>query len=88
LNFHSLKSCEEDEVMRDVEVKRLLKDEGIGTYNFKKISLRLKPGAVPIFAKPWPVPIAFKNKIEKELNTLEENGVIQLVDNNEWSKPL
>jgi len=50
--------------------------------NFKKISLRLKPGAVPIFAKSRPVPFAFKDKIERELSTLEENVVIQMVDNN------
>jgi len=50
--------------------------------------LRLKPGAVPIFAKPRPVPFAFKDKIEKELSTLKENGVIQLIDNNEWGTPL
>jgi len=74
--------------MRDVELKRLLKehkelyDEGIGTYKFKKISLGLKPDAVPMSAKLRPVPFAFKDKIEKELSTLEENNVIQLVDNN------
>jgi len=50
--------------------------------------LKLKPGAVPIFAKPRPLPFTFKDKIEKELSILEKNGVIQLVDNNEWGASL
>lgn len=48
--------------MRDVELKRLLKDEGIGTYKFKKISLRLKPGAVPILA----MAMASTNRVQKQ----------------------
>jgi len=58
IEIHNLKSCEKDEVMRDIEIKRLLKehselyDGGIEHYKFKKINLRLKIGAVSIFAKP------------------------------------
>lgn len=63
-------------------------NEEIGTYNFEKINLKLKPDSSPVFAKPRTVPFAFKVKVEEELNRLEKEGVITLVDNNDWGTPL
>jgi len=71
IELHNLKSCEEYEVKRLLKEYKELYDEGIGTYKFMKISLRLKPGAVPIFTKPRPVPFEFKDKIKKRVKYIK-----------------
>jgi hypothetical protein len=79
---------------RKLELDKLLQvfkeifNEEIETYSFEKINLKLKPDASPIFAKRRTVPFAFKVKVENELNRLEKEGVITLVDNNDWRTPL
>ncbi|KAL7293237.1 hypothetical protein TKK_0013377 [Trichogramma kaykai] len=63
-------------------------DGKLGKFIGRKVSLVLKPGATPIYRKPHTVPFAFKSKVEKELETLEEQGIIFKVSNSEWGTPL
>lgn len=63
-------------------------DGGLGKYVHSEIKLKLKNNAMPKFVKPRPVPFAFKPKLEKELNRLEELGVIHKIDNSKWGTPL
>jgi len=71
-----------------LQVFKEIFNEEIGAYSFEKINLKLKPDASPVFVKPRTVPFAFKVKVEDELNRLEKEGVITLVDNNDWGTPL
>ena len=50
--------------------------------------ITMKDGAKPIFVKPRRVPYALKEEVEKELDKLEENGVIVKTDRSDWASPI
>ncbi|XP_055585346.1 uncharacterized protein K02A2.6-like [Uranotaenia lowii] len=62
----------------------------LGCYRYGKVHLPLKDGAVPKFFKPRRVPLAFKEKVEDELDRLENIGIISKVPSTEaeWGTPL
>lgn len=62
--------------------------EELGTYKFETVDLPLKGEVIPIFRKPRPLPFAFKEKVEKELEKLEQAGVIEKIDNSKFGTPL
>ena len=53
-----------------------------------KASLTLKENAQPKFCKARPVPYALKERVEKELDRLESEGIIQKVDHSDWATPI
>ena len=61
---------------------------GLGTMKRIKAHLTLKPEATPRFHRPRSVPFAIKDKVGKELDRLEEAGVLQRVDHSEWAAPI
>ena len=42
----------------------------------------------PKFFKPWPLPYALKDKVEKELLRLQESGVIKPIQFSDWAAPI
>ena len=48
-------------------------------------TLTLKENAQPKFCKARPVPYALKEKVEKELERHENEGIIQKVDHSDWA---
>ncbi|KAL1447868.1 hypothetical protein WDU94_005423 [Cyamophila willieti] len=59
----------------------------IGTYH-KELSLKMKPGARPVFYKPRPLPFSMKEKVSKEIDKLIEEGVLVEVESSEWATPI
>ena len=53
-----------------------------------KAHLRVKNEAKPVFHRPRAVPYAIKEIIEKELDRLEKEGIIEKVDCSEWAAPI
>ena len=53
-----------------------------------KASLTLKENAQPKFCRARPVPYALKERVEKELDRLESEGIIQKVDHSDWATPI
>ena len=53
--------------------------DGVGNFQGEE-TLHLKPNAEPSVDPPRRCPINLKNAIKKELNTMEENGIIRKVD--------
>ncbi|MCG8113098.1 MAG: RNase H-like domain-containing protein [Candidatus Thiodiazotropha taylori] len=53
-----------------------------------KATLTMKENAQPKFCKARPVPYALKEKVEKELERLEKEGIIQKVDHSDWATPI
>ena len=53
-----------------------------------KAHLTLKPNAQPPICRPRSVPFAIKEKVGKELDRLEEAGVLRKVDHAEWAAPI
>ena len=65
----------------------LFKDE-LGTVNSYKATLHIKPEATPKFFKPRSVPFAIKGAVGKELDQLEQQGIIRKVDSSDWAAPI
>lgn len=52
---------------------------GIGRLN-RKVSIRLKPNAVPHIAAPRKIPLALHEKVKQELTAMESQGIIVKVE--------
>ena len=58
---------------------------GINSMTKHTASLVLQPGTRPIFRRLHAMPFAMKAKVRKELDKLEEQGIIQKVDHASWA---
>ena len=65
----------------------LFKEE-LGTLRDVEIELTLVEGAVPRFKKPRPVPYALRGTVERELERLENLGVIEKTKFSHWAAPI
>ena len=50
--------------------------------------LSLKQGEQPVFRRAHSVPFALRAKVGRELDRLEENGIIRRVEHAEWAAPI
>ena len=53
-----------------------------------KAKISINPQAQPCFCKPRPVPISLRNKVEKELERLEKEGIIEAIEHADWAAPI
>ncbi|XP_017473895.1 PREDICTED: uncharacterized protein K02A2.6-like [Rhagoletis zephyria] len=51
-------------------------------------SLKLVPGAKPVFLRERRVPFALRDKVEEELDEWERDGIITKVNTSNWGSPL
>ncbi|CAH8452171.1 unnamed protein product [Schistosoma rodhaini] len=61
---------------------------GLGQCSTLKATLRLKPGAKPVFRPKRPVPYATLPTVDEELNRLQQQGVITPVSYSAWAAPI
>ena len=61
---------------------------GLGLMNQFEAKLMVKPGASPRFCRARPVPFALKEPIERELDRLEDSGVLEKVSHSDWAAPI
>ena len=57
----------------------------LGTMKEFQAKLTLREGTKSRFYHPRPVPYALKGAVEKELDRLEENGVVERVSHSDWA---
>lgn len=62
--------------------------DGIGKLKDIKAHLTLKDNADPKFLKTRSVPYAMRPRIEKELDRLQQEGIIQPVAHSDWATPI
>ncbi|XP_039447993.1 uncharacterized protein K02A2.6-like [Culex pipiens pallens] len=62
--------------------------EGLGRCTKTKIQLFLIDGAKPVFKPKRPVPFHSQRLVEKELNRLQNMGVLEPVDYSDWAAPI
>nr|XP_049467005.1 uncharacterized protein K02A2.6-like [Anopheles coluzzii] len=60
----------------------------LGCCTKAKIQLELKEGATPVFRPKRPVAYAMFQAVDKELERLENDGIISKVDYSEWATPI
>ena len=62
--------------------------EGIGTMTQITARPSLKEGAVPQFRRPYTVPFAIRESVERELDRLEAEGTLRKVEFSDWAAPI
>ena len=62
--------------------------DGLGTMKSFRAHLSLKESATPRFHCPRPVPFAIKDAVGRELDRLEEAGILRKIDHSEWAAPV
>ena len=62
--------------------------DGLGTVESYEATLQVQPEAAPRFFKPRPVPFAIKDAIGRELDRLEQQGIIEKVSHSKWAAPI
>ena len=63
-------------------------EPGLGELKDYKAEIQVDPQAKPKFCKAHSVPYGMKNKIEKELDQLEQDGIIEKVQYADWQHQL
>ena len=63
-------------------------EEGLGTLKGFKAKIYVDPTAQPKFHRARSVPYALRDKVEKELQRLQEEGTLEPVDMAEWAAPI
>ena len=53
-----------------------------------KVSLQVQQGAKLRFFEPRPVLFAIRDAVGKELDRLEQQGILQKVSNSDWAVPI
>lgn len=67
--------------------QRIFSDQ-LGLCKKKQVQLTIKSGTKPIFRQKRPVPYASAEKIETELDRLQQLGIITPVSYSEWAAPI
>jgi hypothetical protein len=62
--------------------------EELGLFKGVKAKLHVRQDTKPKFCKPRSVPYALREPIEKELDRLVEQGVLEKVEYSEWAAPI
>lgn len=62
--------------------------ESLGTITPMKAKLNVRKDAQPKFFKPRPIPYALRERVNDELDRLEEEGVLEKTHYSEWAAPI
>lgn len=63
-------------------------EDGLETLRGFQAKIHTDPDVVPKFCKPRPIPYAYCEKVENELNQLTDLGIIEPVKFSEWAAPI
>jgi len=53
-----------------------------------KVHLNLKPSVQPVFLRSRQVPFQLRNKVENELDRMEQAGILKRVEASSWATPI
>lgn len=89
LRAGAIKNFEQQQVKRFKKVYASVFDgKLIVPMKVEPVEIRMKENYVPWVHKPYSVPLAHKEKLEKHLKNLVTVGVLEKVDYAEWASPL
>ena len=61
---------------------------GLGNIKGHKADIQVKDGVSPVFRKAMPVPYAVKEKVDREIERLEHEGVIKKLESSAWASSI
>ena len=92
LNWHEIFAVSETESVSSVSSvlnrHQAVFKPGLGTIIGHKADIQVKDGVSPVFCEARPVPYAVKEKVDREIERLEHDGVIKKVETSEWASPI
>ena len=88
LDWASLFKVESAKPMNPSEEFPDLFADGMGTLKGYEAKITLSAEAQPRFHRPRAVPYALQEKVEKELERLQQERVLQPVESSEWAAPI
>ena len=95
VNWHDIKAVRVVDERRMEESLEALKikypqpwRDCLGKVSGIKAKVILKEVAQPVFLKARPIPYSLREKVERELDRLQKDGVISRVDWNDWATPI
>ncbi|XP_055623402.1 uncharacterized protein K02A2.6-like [Toxorhynchites rutilus septentrionalis] len=77
---------EESKLTQILKQHSKLFKEGLGRYKYAQMEAIWR--SVATFKKPRQVPFKFQNEVSKELDKMEEDGIITKCDSSQWGTPL
>lgn len=81
-------TVEQERSLQDILAKHSsLFTEELGCLKGMEVKLNIKPNATPKIFKARTVPLALKEKVEKELDKLQSMGIISPVQFSRWAAP-
>jgi Retroviral aspartyl protease len=81
-------SCKEFLEKVKKKYKNVFKTNISEPINKIKVDIKLNESARPIVYKPYNVPFSLKEKVEKELDRLESENIIEKIKASEWASPI
>lgn len=88
VNWSALHKIQGDKLQTILAKYSVLFQQGIGTIQGYKADVRLQPNAKPVFKKSHPVAYALQPSLDKELQCLQDMGILEPVESSEWATPL
>ena len=86
-NYKSQMSFEKQMIVL-LQNHKAIFQEGLGEINTFEATLQLKPTATPKFCKARSVPFALQTAVERELDKLESEGILERVAYSQWAAPI
>ena len=84
----------ENETQAKPELAEVLKShsvvfkKGMGTLKGFKATIKVDNQTAPKYWKPRPVPYSLRDKVEKELDRLVDEGIVDQVQYSDWASPI
>ena len=79
---------EHDQLKEVLDKHEAVFDGSLGCLKGVKVDLIVDDKVKPKFLKPRTVPFTLRDKVEKELNRLEQQGIISPVQHSQWAAPI
>ena len=88
LNWGSLFKVSDKPPMSPEESFPQLFQSGVGTLRGHEAQIHVAEGAQPKFHRPRPVPYALRERVDAELDRLQEEGILRPVKESRWAAPI
>lgn len=88
LNWQEIFWLHKGSLNQVLEKHKAVFEPGLGTVTGYQAKIIIDPNATPKYCKARTVPYAYREKVEKELDRLVEEGMLEPVEYSEWAAPM
>ena len=88
LDWHEIFLLHNASLKEVLDKRKAVFEPGLGKVTGYEAKILLDPGATPKFCKARSIPYFYKEKVEKELEKLVEEGTLEPVEHSEWASPI